>query len=71
MNLIDIEIEHNESKPALSYAVKLTRIIFTPDEISNGIFPLANGKIRSKDRQPLDSERIDIIKSMFFFFQSF
>jgi hypothetical protein len=65
MNLIDVEVAQNEAKPELAYAVKVTRLIFTPDELSNGIFPLANGKSRSKDRHPFDSKRIDILKSMF------
>jgi len=65
MNLMDVEAGPNESKGELGYAVKVARLIFTVDELTNGIFPLQNGKSRSKDREPLDPTRIAILKSKF------
>jgi hypothetical protein len=64
MNLVDVEADSDEGSE-IKYAVKVTKLIFTKDELTHGIFPLPNGKSRSKERVAFDPERIAILKSIY------
>ena len=64
MNLVDVEADLGEGSE-IKYAVKVRKLIFTKDELQNGIFPLPNGKSRSKDRVAFDPERVAILKGLF------
>lgn len=49
----------------IGYALNVIKVLFTENEIKQGIFPDNKGKNRSKFRIPFDKNRTEILKGIF------
>lgn len=46
----------------IGYAYSVAKVLFSKDELAEGIFLNNDGKTRSKNRLPLDNHRTQILK---------
>ncbi len=67
-DLLDIDRDKSPDSISIqSFSLKIIKILFTKDELVNGIIVGEDGKNRSKFKYPLDQDRLDIVKGIFVF----
>ena len=68
-DLLDIDRDKSPDSISIqSFSLKIIKILFTKEELVNGIIIGEDGKNRSKFKFPLDQDRLDIVKGNLKFF---